>query len=118
MSSIDSFALEITKALKTYTAEVEEGLEKAKVKVATKAVKKLKERSPVRTGAYAAGWRRKKVGTAQVIHNATHYQLAHLLEKGHAKRGGGRVAARVHIKPVEQEAIKDFETQVVKAIKQ
>ena len=32
------------------------------------------------------------------------YALSHLLEKGHANRGGGRTEASVHIAPEEQKA--------------
>ena len=42
--------------------------------------------------------------------------LPHLLENGHAKRGGGRVPGKTHIAPVEQELIKQFEEQIEKAV--
>lgn len=115
---IDSLSDEISKALQEFTTEVEEGLEKAKEKAAKDGAKTLKATSPKgRTGNYAKGWRAKKEGTAWVIHNATRYQLAHLLEKGHAKRGGDRVPGRVHIAPVEEQAIKQFEEEVKKVIR-
>lgn len=117
MSSIDSLAAEISKALQTYTSEVTEGLEKAKTNVSKDAVKQLKATSPKRNGDYARGWRVKKVGNAQVIYNATRGSLTHLLEKGHAKRGGGRVAAIPHIRPAEQAAIKEYIKQVEQVIK-
>lgn len=114
---IDSLADEIANTLKEYTAEVEEGLEKAKEKNAKDGAKKLKVASPKKTGKYAKGWRAKKVGGVWVVHNATDYQLTHLLEKGYAKVGGGRVAGRPHIAPVEQEIITEFEKEVEKIIR-
>lgn len=115
---IDNLANEITKALKEYTDEVTEGLEEVKAEVAKEGVKMLKATSPRgKRKRYYKGWRVKRIGTAQVIHNATDYQLTHLLEKGHAKRGGGRVPPKVHIAPVEEKVIEEFEKRVEKVIR-
>lgn len=59
-----------------------------------------KSKNKRRSGQYAKSWTKKKRGKMIIIHNKE-YQLTHLLEKGHAKRGGGRVEAKVHILPVE-----------------
>lgn len=117
MASIQNFSKELTNALASYSKEVTEGLEEAKVKAAKDVVKILKDNSPKQTGAYAKGWRVSKVGTAQVIHNKTRYQLTHLLEHGHLKVSGGRVRAKVHIRPAEQQGIEQFVSDVERAIK-
>lgn len=114
---IRDISKEITNALRTYTREVTEGLEEAKVKVAKKAVKKLKSVSRERTGKYAAGWARKKIGSGQIIYNKNKPQITHLLEHGHILRDGGRAQAFPHIKPAETEAIKEFTKEVEKVIK-
>lgn len=115
--SIDSLSSEIARTLTEYTKEVEEGLEKEKQKATTMGVKMLKESSPKKTGDYAAGWNSIKKGKARIIRNRTNYQLTHLLEKGHAKKGGGRVAPRVHIKPVEERVIEEYTEGVERVIK-
>lgn len=116
-TSIDNLANEITNALAEYTTEVEEGLEKAKEDNAKDGVKTLKVTSPKKTGKYAKGWRAKKIGTTWVVFNKTDYQLTHLLEKGYAKVGGGRVPGRPHIAPAEEKTIVGYEKQLEKVIR-
>lgn len=115
--SIDGLENEIANALKEYTSEVEEGLEKSKMKVARNAVSTLKSTSPKSSGEYAKGWGSVKRGTNRIIRNRTKPGLTHLLEKGHAKTGGGRVAGIPHIKPVEEQVIKDYTSEAERVIR-
>lgn len=115
---IKGLSNEIVKALAEYTSEVTEGIEKEKETVAKKAVKRLKETSPEgATKRYKKGWGISDVDGKKVVHNKTDYQKTHLLEYGHAKVNGGRVAAKPHIRPVEEEVIKEFTEGVEKVIK-
>lgn len=117
MSSIQGLSDSIVKALAEYTDEIEKGLEIEKKTVAEKAVQALKTTSPKgATGDYAKGWATSNIKGKQVVHNKTDYQLTHLLEYGHAKRNGGRVAAKPHIRPVEEKAVNDFVDGVKKVI--
>ena len=110
----------IEKILKEYSDEVIEGVNKAGDKVSKKAVKSLGVTSQKRTGVYATGWKVTKetgaLATIYTIHNAKKAYLPHLLEHGHANRDGSRTPGKVHIKPVEVEAIKEFEDEVKKVI--
>lgn len=115
--SIDNLSNEIAQTLTEYTKDVEEGLEKEKQKAARKGAKTLRETSPKRTGKYASGWTANKQGSNYIIRNRTRWMLTHLLEKGHAKVGGGRVAGMPHIKPVEEQVIKEYTEGVEKVIK-
>lgn len=115
--NVDQLANIIAKELTDYEQKIEKGLEKAQDKVARESVKELKATSPKRYGRYASSWGSTRQGTARVVRNTKHYQLTHLLEKGHAKRGGGRVRAIPHIRPVEQNAIKNLEKEVKDVIR-
>ncbi len=73
----------------------------------------LREKSPKDTGDYAKGWRYRKEAPGRYrVYNKDKPQLTHLLEKGHAKRGGGRVEAKVHIKPAEERHIPQLERRI------
>lgn len=118
LKGADGFAAELQKILEDYGDEIDKCMADA-VKDVTKAgAKAVKEEARSKfggTGEYAKGWTSKiengRTGTEGIIYNKKP-GLPHLLENGHAKRGGGRVAGRSHIKPVEEQVIKDFEGMV------
>ena len=51
------------------------------------------------------------------VYSPSRYMLAHLLEKGHAVRGGGRAPAKPHIAPAEEAGIKQLEADIERALK-
>lgn len=100
--SIDGLADAIVTSVEHYTDSVVAGIPAVLDAAAKETLTDLRNRSPRKTGSYAKGWRVKRGrsgtgGESRVIHNATDYQLTHLLELGHAKRNGGRVSAIPHI---------------------
>lgn len=118
--NVKGISKEFAKILSEYKEEVEEGISIAGDKVAKKTVSNLKKNSPKRKksgGEYAKGWRITAIKGKRIIHNKTKYQLTHLLENGHAKVNGGRVQGKPHIKPAEEQAIKEYVSEVEKVIK-
>lgn len=113
--------LDIKDILSDYSDDIQDAITLEAQNVAKKAQNELKNTSPKRTGKYRKGWRvnvEKGRGFVNcIVHNATAYQLTHLLEKPHALRNGGVSTPKVHIKPVEEAAIKEFESNVAKIIK-
>ena len=112
--SVDRLTETIMSGLTEY-ADVSTDLVKKSVQEVSKDVKKeISANAPKRTGAYKKSWAVKKTketsnSLVMTVHSKNRYQLAHLLEHGHAKRGGGRVAAIPHIEPAEangREALK------------
>ncbi len=113
--------LDIKDILNEYSVDIQESIVKTAENVAKKGADKLKQSSPKRTGKYSKGWRVKTAkGRGEVsstIYNATNWQLTHLLEKPHLLRNGRLSTPKVHIYPVEQQCIKEYETEVEKIIK-
>jgi hypothetical protein len=117
MANVDNMANEIMRNLRLYEQDVREEVEVSKEEVSKELVSQLKQDpSPKLTGDYRKGWRAKRVGNKFIIHNKTDYQLTHLLENGHAKVGGGRVEGIPHIRPAEQEAIREYLRRIERAI--
>ena len=118
---IDRMAAAIMEGLQEYADLAIDDLKKA-VKKAGKSVKdEISRTAPMDTGKYAKSWAVKTVKETSnsldvVVHSKNRYQIAHLLEHGHAKRGGGRVAARPHIAPAEEKAVQTLELEVEKAL--
>jgi len=121
--NIDQLAAEIAKGLAEYSQDVVEKVNISSEKIGKEAVKQLRQTSPKKTGKYAKSWTmstEKAIGQPdlRIIHaKAPHYRLTHLLEHGHAKRGGGRVEGKPHIRPAEEMVIQEFVSEVEKAIR-
>ncbi|WP_454638890.1 HK97 gp10 family phage protein [Bacillus mycoides] len=112
---MNDFASDLARELQRYANVLEEELLTAQEEVADVAVSKLRQSGPKKTGAYRKGWRKKKEGNGVVVHNIKG-QLTHLLENGHAKAGGGRVPAQVHIRPVEEYVNDELPRRIERAI--
>ena len=119
--SIDDLSKAILEELKNYEGVTEEAAWKGVSDTSQTALKKLRSAHPAGSGEYGSwdkynrGWTvmKTKRDKKATIHNATDYRLTHLLEKGHAKRNGGRTRAFPHIAPVEEKC----EENLIKNIK-
>lgn len=115
---IGGIADAITKELSGYTKEVAEGVKAATDETAEELLQNTRADAPVRYGKYKKAMAIKKRYESDYEKRVTWYvkspyhRLSHLLEKGHAKRGGGRVKAFPHIANNEEKAKKNFEERV------
>ena len=119
--SIDEMAAAINEGLEEYANLSAQGVKSA-VRKTSKAVKdQINGSAPVRTGRYAKSWKVKTTAESsqsleQTVYSPNRYMLSHLLEKGHAKRGGGRVRAIPHIAPAEEMGIRLLEEKIARAL--
>lgn len=98
-------------------AEMKKGVKKAGQNIA----KDIRNTAPVKTGRYAKSWKSSVTseyadGIQVTVHSVGRYMLAHLLEHGHAKRGGGRVRAIPHIEPATEKNMADLEADIKRGI--
>ena len=91
MTTVDAMADEIMKGLTDYADLADTSMKKAVRKTAKFVKDEISANAPKRTGAYAKSLTDKKTkenshSLEMTVHSKNRYQLAHLLEKGHAKR--------------------------------
>lgn len=119
---VDQLAATVMKELEDYAETTTDGVKDAVRKAANTVKKDIEAGAPVRTGKYAKSWATKTTGENShaleiTVHSRNRYQLAHLLEFGHAKRGGGRVPGRSHIAPAEQAGIDQLEKDIERSLR-
>jgi hypothetical protein len=107
--------------LREYTDEVSAAIRREVDDAANDIKAGVQSGSPVgASGKYAKGWRVKKLDsqgvTTRIVHNAAMPGLVHLLEHGHAKRGGGRVAGRPHVAPAAEPRIEQMVTNIKRIV--
>lgn len=122
MAKTVDLSVEINKILEDYGDKVADNIKEVTKKITqqgAKAVKANASNSFKGTGQYAKGWSAKTeedyFSATGIIYNKTP-GLPHLLEHGHANRGGGRTPGRVHIGNVESDLIREFEQAVKRAL--
>lgn len=121
-STIDTLASDIRDILDDYEEDIRNLTKEAVKEIGKKGVQALKSNSSVfgGTGKYASGWSSKveenRMGAKATLYNSKVPGLPHLLEFGHAMRGGGRVSGTMHIKPVEDELEKAFTQEIERGI--
>lgn len=105
--TVDQMEKAIMDELNEYANLAAEDMKSAVQETAKSVRKDIQSGAPVRAGAYKRSWSVKKMNETSnsltmVVHSRNRYQIAHLLEHGHAKRNGGRTRAIPHIKPAEE----------------
>lgn len=116
-------ANEIANTLSGYTVQVADGVKAAADKTMKELVDDTKKDAPERSGRY------KKAIASKVRYESEYekrlvwyvkkpyFALSHLLEKGHAKRGGGRVKAYPHIEKNREKAEAAFTERTKEVIR-
>ena len=121
MASVDDLADLVMDGLREYSELADDAMKKAVRKTAASVKKEISENAPKRTGRYAKSWTAKKTKEnshtlEMTVHSKNLYQIAHLLEHGHAKRNGGRVPGKPHIAPAEENGAELLELLIKKEL--
>ena len=120
--NIDELSDAVMAGLREYSGLVSSDMKKAVRKTGNTVRDRIKKDAPKDTGKYSKSWTVKKTGESSdsielVVHSKDSYRLAHLLEHGHAKRNGGRIAGKPHIAPAEEMGGELLASEIEKALK-
>lgn len=112
----------IIETLEEYADLAAEDVKQAVKDAGEKVKKEIRANAPKDTGDYAKSWTVKKSKETSnsitiTVYSRNRYYLAHLLEFGHAKRNGGRVAGKSHIAPAEEKGILQLEEEIERSLR-
>ena len=110
------------KELEDYAKVIDTDMREAVTKAGQTVRKDISASAPKRYGTYSKSWSTKKTKQTSrslevTVYSRNRYQLAHLLEHGHAKRGGGRTRAFPHIAPAEERGVQQLEEDIKRSIR-
>ena len=117
----EQLAKEVMDGLEEY-ADLAVDVMKKEIQETGKSVKQqISQTAPKKSGRYAKSWAVKKTKETSnslevTVHSKNRYMLTHLLENGHAKRGGGSVRAIHHIAPAAEADIRELEERITRAL--
>ena len=119
---VDQMEKAIMDELKEYADLATSDMKSAVQETAKSVRKDIQAGAPVKTGAYKRSWSVKKMNEnayslTMVVHSRNRYQIAHLLEHGHAKRNGGRTRAIPHIAPAEKRGEEELTRKIKEKLK-
>ncbi len=121
--SIDELAAQIVLAVQEYTENVSAAIEREIETTADAVLKEIQSSSAWKdqTGKYRPGWtktREASGGSLKItVWNRARSWLTWILERGHAKRGGGRVEGRPHIAPAYDRHVPAMEERIKEIIR-
>ena len=118
---IDGFAAVLEQQLADYGISAAADVKVAVTKAGESVRGQIETTAPRDTGRYAKSWAVdtvKETASSKmvVVHSKKQYRLTHLLEFGHAKRGGGRTKAQPHIAPAEKAGFEMLLSEVEKGV--
>ena len=125
----DQLASTIEKTLREYVDVTEDAVIGGVLSASSRTAADLREVTPPGGApvyrswtAYLADWTTTKLNLNKkglysvAVHNKRHYQLAHLLENGHALHQGGHTRSFKHIAPIAEKAEEQLFAEIKKRI--
>jgi hypothetical protein len=126
----DELAKAVTDIMSEFVGATEDNIAGAVLRVSERTASELRSVTPPNDApvyrswsAYLADWDTTKLSVNKkglysvAVHNKRHYQLAHLLENGHALRQGGSTRAFTHIAPIAEKSEEQLMAEIKKGIK-
>ncbi len=105
---LDELYSEIARSISHEVKDIEASVDEAANMVTKELLSDIRDDSPVRTGVYKKGWKRKKLTYVYTVYNKTKPSLTHLLEYGHVCKTGKREGSEAQKEGIESKTRKKY----------